>query len=119
VKNSSTLLKRAAQASLAIGLAVSGGVFAAGSPAMATTRLIDRSGCWWTATSVTQEAKTIRRTDHNDCAGHGWVMAKIDGHWSTWDHSLAGGRIVAPNGHPIQQSRHTSCSGCSEVTLAP
>jgi hypothetical protein len=88
-------------------------------PAQATSRLIDRSGCWWTAESFSQYARTDRYDSHNTCSGHGWVTAKIDGHWSAWDHSLAGGYIPAPSGHPIQQSRHTTCSGCSEVTLTP
>jgi hypothetical protein len=81
-----------------------------------TTRVIERSGCLWTAENWGFEAET-HRSAPNDCAGHGWVQVKINGSWTAWKHDYTKAVWTAPSGTTIQQSRHTTCSGCSYITL--
>ncbi len=108
-------MKRSVYSATAIGAASIAAVLLAPSVAQATERPMERSGCYWNAVSVRQEARTERRAP-NDCAGHGWVQAKSGGYWSAWDHSFSGGRISAPS---IQQSRHKTCADCGYITLTP
>ncbi|GGN18857.1 hypothetical protein FHR83_004021 [Actinoplanes campanulatus] len=81
-----------------------------------TTRIIERSGCLWTAENWGFEAET-HRSAPNDCAGHAWVQIKVNNSWSAWKHDYNEAKLPAPSGQRIQQSRHKTCTDCAAITL--
>ncbi|MEU7907990.1 hypothetical protein [Actinoplanes sp. NPDC049118] len=101
---------------VALAMAAVAVMAAPASAAGPTSRVIERSGCLWTAENWGFEAET-HRSNPNTCSGHGWVQIKVNGTWSAWAHDYTEAKLRAPAGQRIQQSRHKTCADCGYITL--